>query len=123
MCICRLLLLQVGYSLNALVDFPPSDPISIIKHLMVGSEGTLGFISNVTYNNVPQAKHSVSTPCSPPCAQAYLCMSCTLRCASFKGLVMGPIGWRGCRTRSLVQLVSLHLAVNKVWQYARMPDL
>jgi FAD/FMN-containing dehydrogenase len=55
-----LLLRQVGYSLNALVDFPPSDPISIIKHLMVGSEGTLGFVSNVTYNNVPQAKHSVS---------------------------------------------------------------
>lgn len=51
---------QVGYSLNALVDFPPSNPISIIKHLMVGSEGTLGFVSNVTYNNVPQAKHSVS---------------------------------------------------------------
>jgi hypothetical protein len=56
-CMC----LQVGYSLNALVDFPPDDPIAIIKHLMVGSEGTLGFISNVTYKCVPQAPHSVST--------------------------------------------------------------
>lgn len=51
---------QVGYSLNALVDFSPSDPISIIKHLLVGSEGTLAFISHVTYNTVPQAPHSVS---------------------------------------------------------------
>lgn len=51
--------LQVGYSLNALVDFPPEDPLSIIKHLMVGSEGTLGFISNVTYSCVPEVPHKV----------------------------------------------------------------
>ncbi len=41
----------VGYSLNALIDF--SDPIDILAHLMVGSEGTLGFISSITYNCVP----------------------------------------------------------------------
>lgn len=56
-------IVQVGYSLNALVDFSPDDPISIIKHLMVGSEGTLGFISNVTYNTVPEVKHKVQGCC------------------------------------------------------------
>lgn len=39
-----------GYSLNALVDF--SDPFEVIQHLMIGSEGTLGFISEITYKTV-----------------------------------------------------------------------
>ena len=38
-----------GYSLNALVDF--TDPIDILAHLMIGSEGTLGFISEITYRH------------------------------------------------------------------------
>jgi D-lactate dehydrogenase len=44
-----------GYSINALVDF--EDPIEIIKHLMVGSEGTLAFISNVTMQTVIDEKN------------------------------------------------------------------
>ena len=46
-----------GYSLNALVDFPLSDPIEIIKRLLIGSEGTLGFVSQGTYNTVPEWPH------------------------------------------------------------------
>ncbi|MDD2490958.1 MAG: FAD-binding and (Fe-S)-binding domain-containing protein [Bacteroidales bacterium] len=44
-----------GYSLNALTDY--SDGIDIIKHLMIGSEGTLGFISEIIFNTVIDHRH------------------------------------------------------------------
>ena len=47
-----------GFSLNALVDY--DDPLDILNHLMVGSEGTLGFISAVTYHTVPDHPHKAS---------------------------------------------------------------
>ncbi|MBU0946790.1 MAG: FAD-binding oxidoreductase [Proteobacteria bacterium] len=47
-----------GYSLNALVDF--EDPYDIMIHLMIGSEGTLGFISDVVYRTVVEHRHKAS---------------------------------------------------------------
>jgi D-lactate dehydrogenase len=48
-----------GYSLNALVDF--EDPIDIILHLMIGSEGSLGFAAEITYNTVVEHPHKASS--------------------------------------------------------------
>lgn len=47
-----------GYALNSLIDF--ADPIDILQHLMIGSEGTLGFISNITYRTVVEHAHKAS---------------------------------------------------------------
>jgi D-lactate dehydrogenase len=44
-----------GYSLNALVDY--TDPLDILAHLMIGSEGTLGFLSRISLRTV------VEDPC------------------------------------------------------------
>ncbi len=48
-----------GYALNALVDF--NDPIDMISHLMIGSEGTLGFIKDITYKTVPEYSNKASS--------------------------------------------------------------
>jgi D-lactate dehydrogenase len=41
----------MGYSINAFVDF--EKPVAILSHLMIGSEGTLGFIADAVLRTVP----------------------------------------------------------------------
>lgn len=47
-----------GYSLNALVDY--EDPVDIMSHLMVGSEGTLAFISDTIFKTVVEHRYKAS---------------------------------------------------------------
>jgi len=47
-----------GYSINAFVDY--ADPVDILLHLMIGSEGTLGFIAEITYRTVVEHPHKAS---------------------------------------------------------------
>ncbi len=48
----------MGYSLNAFTDY--TDPIDILKHVLIGSEGTLGMIADITYRTVADAKYKAS---------------------------------------------------------------
>jgi D-lactate dehydrogenase len=61
-----------GYGLNALLDY--DDPVDIFSHLVVGSEGTLAFISEVSLDTVPdlacRASAMVAFETLTDCAQA-----------------------------------------------------
>jgi D-lactate dehydrogenase len=48
----------MGYGLNSFLDF--SQPVDILAHLLVGSEGTLGFVAAAEFETVPIAP-SVAT--------------------------------------------------------------
>lgn len=44
-----------GYAVNSFVDF--SDPIDILTHLIIGSEGTLGFLVNAALETIDTFSH------------------------------------------------------------------
>ncbi|MGQ4276843.1 FAD-binding and (Fe-S)-binding domain-containing protein [Pseudidiomarina sp. E22-M8] len=48
----------MGYGLNALLDY--QDPVALLSHLLIGSEGTLGFIAEITYQTVAVPKASAT---------------------------------------------------------------
>ncbi|ALE08052.1 oxidoreductase [Arthrobacter sp. ERGS1:01] len=48
----------MGYGLNSLLDF--ESPADILAHLMVGSEGTLGFVAEAVFRTVPRLAHATS---------------------------------------------------------------
>ncbi|MCB7135859.1 FAD-binding and (Fe-S)-binding domain-containing protein [Cellulosimicrobium marinum] len=49
----------MGYSVNALLDH--DTPAKILEHLLVGSEGTLGWVADVTFRTVPLLTHAATT--------------------------------------------------------------
>ena len=43
----------MGYGVNSLLDY--STPVDILQHLLIGSEGTLGFVASATYRTLPHS--------------------------------------------------------------------
>lgn len=48
----------MGYSINAFVDY--QKPLQILSHLLIGSEGTLGFISTATLKTIPSYPYKIT---------------------------------------------------------------
>ncbi|MFG2884821.1 FAD-binding and (Fe-S)-binding domain-containing protein [Streptomyces sp. NPDC048297] len=48
----------MGYGLNSFLDH--TDPAAILAHLMIGSEGTLGFVGEAVFRTVPLLPHTAT---------------------------------------------------------------
>lgn len=48
----------MGYGLNSLLDF--ERPVDMLAHLIVGSEGTLGFVAEAVFRTVPRPTHTAT---------------------------------------------------------------
>jgi D-lactate dehydrogenase len=57
-----------GYGLNALLDF--ERPVDILAHLMIGSEGTLGLITEAVLRTVPLLPHTATGLLTFPSVEA-----------------------------------------------------
>ncbi|MDR1633731.1 MAG: FAD-binding oxidoreductase [Bifidobacteriaceae bacterium] len=97
----------MGYGLNSLVDF--TEPIDILTHLMVGSEGTLGFISSVT----------LRTLAIEPCAATALLLFASIEDAadSIEGLKQA-----GAKTVELMDPSSIRAAKSAAPDLDPMPQ-
>jgi D-lactate dehydrogenase len=81
-----------GYSLNAFLDF--DSPAEILAHLMVGSEGTLGFVSEMTLRTVPE----------PPARATALVLFADLEDA---GRAVAPLALAGADALEILDAASL----------------
>ncbi|HET7293443.1 MAG TPA: FAD-binding and (Fe-S)-binding domain-containing protein [Vicinamibacteria bacterium] len=81
-----------GYSLNAFLDY--DRPADILAHLMVGSEGTLGFIADATLRTVPD----------PPCRATALVVFDALVEA---GAAVAPLAAAGAAALEILDSASL----------------
>ena len=48
----------MGYGLNSLLDF--RNPVEIMAHLIIGSEGTLGFVAEAVFRTIPRLQHAAT---------------------------------------------------------------
>ncbi|MFJ5860983.1 FAD-binding and (Fe-S)-binding domain-containing protein [Pseudarthrobacter sp. NPDC092439] len=48
----------MGYGLNSLLDY--DRPVDIMAHLIVGSEGTLGFVAEAVFRTIPRLPHAAT---------------------------------------------------------------
>ncbi|MCM3781251.1 FAD-binding and (Fe-S)-binding domain-containing protein [Microbacterium hydrocarbonoxydans] len=85
----------MGYGLNSLLDF--DDPVKILEHLVIGSEGTLAFVAEARFRTVPVL----------PCIATGLLVFTTLAdaMAALPGLVA-----QGLATVELLDAASLRVA-------------